>query len=324
MRYRKHLDGIIRKSVPKFDPTKVRLHMCERTKPFSEEMFGRFLSSLSQEDFITYGDCIDLKDRLAKKHGVKPSNIYIGAGSSYVLDSIFRVFVEKGSWVVMPEAHFPLYDVFVEQNQANVELLPYFNVNGKLTMGTSVKQDYPRLIIIGNPNSPVGDVVGLDRIKQLAALGAPLVIDQAYGEFGKTEVPISMIEKDVIFVNTLSKGFGAAGIRVGYAVANEKIITLLDKFRQMFEVTNVSQKFALFLLDNEKEMLDYCESIVLERSKLRDKLEHVYFGNWVHIPHDKYCKLGNLSWEVKTGTKLPLLDGEFVRISIFEGLNEYF
>ena len=99
---------------------------------------------------------------------------------------------------------------------------------------------------------------------------------------------------------------------------------MLDKFRQMFEVTNISQKFVFFLLGNEKEMSDYCESIVLERSKLRDKLEHVCFGNWVHIPHDKYYQLGKQQWEVKTGTKLPLLDGEFVRISIFEGLNEYF
>ena len=323
MKYREHIKTIVRKAVPFFDPSKRRLHMCERTRPFSSKMFDEFVRSIRQEDFINYGDSIELKERLAKKHGVSTENIYIGAGSSYILDSIFRVFVEKDSCVVMPEAHFPLYDVFVEQNQATTELLPYFNKDGKLTMSVNVRSQDPRLIIIGNPNSPVGDVLSLERIEHLTSFGAPLVIDQAYGEFGKTEVPIEMIDKNVIFVNTFSKGLGAAGIRVGYSVASKEITNLLGKFRQMFEVTNISSKFALFLLDHEKETREYAESIACERAKLRSKLDHVYFGNWVHIPFDKYQQLNLPDWEVKTGTRIPLQSGEFVRVSIFEGLHDY-
>lgn len=304
---------------------KRRLHMSERTVPFTDEFFNRFISSLTQEDFIHYSNCEDLRVALADQHRVNPENIFIGAGSDYVLSAIFNAFVSSNSTVIMPEAHFPMYDVYLAQNQGKSELMKYkLDEHGNLALdfdsiSLSGIKDLS-LVVMGNPNSPVGDALPYDKIMSLASLGVPLVLDQAYGDFGKTEVPIEAICQNVIFVNSFSKSAGAAGCRIGYAIADAQTIKLLNAFRQMFEITNVSRKFALFLLENKFEVLSYVNSIIKERNKLKEMIPYVQYGNWIHLPSDVI--LPN-DWEFKQSVKLPEVSGEFSRVSIFEGLSEY-
>ena len=322
MKYKTFLDDIKRTRPALVDPHKRRLHMSERNQPFSDYVFQEFLSTISQSDFLYYNDTRELRDKLAKLHDVSPENIFIGQGSVYVLNCLFNAFIERGTEVVMPEARFPMYDVFLAQNEGVAKNLKYELINNQLKLNTSFEMnENTRMIVIGNPNSPVGDVLSLSQIEELSSHGIPLVVDQAYGEFGKTFIPIEMIEKNVVIVNTFSKGWGAAGARVGYCVANEKIVSLLEKYRQICETPAISQKFAMFLLDNPFIKDEYVSAIMKERNKLAKRFEHVYYGNWVHLPMDKYSQLPE-DWEVKANTKLPLVDGEFIRMSIFEGLND--
>lgn len=321
MKFNSHLNHVVRKEMGTFDECKRRLHMCERTISFDEVLFNGFKDSLVAEDFMYYSDDGELKRRLADLHGVNPENIFVGAGSDSVLNTIFDVFVSPGSDVLMPEAHFPMYDVYLQQNQGNKLTFKYEFNNYQLHLNTSVQNtNNLSLIILGNPNSPVGDVVSLDKLENLTTFGVPLVLDQAYGEFGKTEVPIEWINRGVIFVNSFSKSWGAAGCRVGYCIANREIIGLMNKLKRMFEISNVSKKFALFLLNNKPMVDDYVNQIVYERELLKRRFNLVQYGNWIHVPQHKYSYLTD-KWEVKQDASLPHVFGSFLRITIFPGLN---
>ena len=321
MKMNTHLLSVERKEMGTFDPSKRRLHMCERTLPFGESLFNSFRDSITPEDLMYYSGDLDLRQKLAEHHGVEVENIFVGAGSDSVLNTIFDVFVSPGSNVYMPEAHFPMYDVYLGQNQGIKKTFKYELYNQKLKLNTSIEYNNINLIILGNPNSPVGDLVSLSNIERLARV-APLVLDQAYGAFGKTEVPIEWIDRGIMFVNTFSKSWGAAGCRVGYCIASKEIVSLLNKRKRMFELSTVSKKFAMFLLDNKEVVDDYVQQIVNEREFLKTKLNLVQYGNWIHLPQHKYSHITK-SWEVKQNATLPKLFGEFLRVTIFPDINEY-
>ena len=115
LKYNDNLDNVLRYQIKSPDIGR-RLHMSERTVPFPEEKFQSFIASLSQEDFIQYHSTSELKEKLAVKHGVLPENIAIGPGSEFILSIIFQAFVSKQSKVLVPSMHFPMYDVYINQN----------------------------------------------------------------------------------------------------------------------------------------------------------------------------------------------------------------
>jgi len=323
MKFNLHLAEIERKEMGPMDPNKRRLNMCERTLPFSDSFFSSFKNSLTQEDFIYYSSDIDLRIKLAEFNGVSKENIYVAAGSDSVLNTLFDVFVSPGSEVVMPEAHFPMYDVYLKQNQGKKITFKYQLVDNKLKLNTEIYcGPNVNLIIIGNPNSPVGDLVSLAEIEKLTLTNIPIVLDQAYGEFGKTEVPLSWIDKGIVFVNSFSKGIGSAGCRIGYCIANKEIVDLLNKRKRMFEISSISKKFAIHLLNNFQEVNKYVNQIVVERELLKRRFNLIQFGNWLHLDQDKYLGITD-KWEVKVDATLPLIPNKFIRMSIFPGINEH-
>lgn len=324
MKHKSYLDNVERKTMVQPSPGKRRLHMCERTEDFNKIIFDSFIKSISQADIINYNDTSILKKRLADFHGVEPENIFLGSGSDQVLSTIFNVFVEKDSYVIMPEARFPMYDVYAQQNQAQIFDLRYDRNDQLLTYVPPHILNKTSLYVIGNPNSPVGDVLTLDQIEKIALSGIPLVLDQAYGDFGNTYVPTAFVNSGVIFVNSFSKSWGAAGLRIGYAIASKETVTILNKLRQMFEVSSLSQKFALTLLDNIGLCKQYFNEIIIERTELQ-RLPDVIsnYGNWIHLPQEKYLKLCLANnWEVKVDVTLPNREGKLIRMSIFKGLHK--
>ncbi len=328
MKYKTFVDSIVRKPMEQSDMDKRRLHMCERNTPFSDTLFTEFLGTLKQEDFVNYPTGTDdLKSRISRFHfKVGAERIFIGHGSDSVLSTIFNLFVTPGSKVLMPEAHFPMYDVYLQQNQGVKETLKYrINKNGRLELDVQLDESILNeisLIVVGNPNSPVGDCLTHAELEKLASYGIPLVIDQAYGEFGKTEFGFDNLDKGVIFVNTFSKAWGAAGCRVGYAIASASIVDKLNRLKPMFEISEVSKKFVLFLLDNNLEVAKYIDEIIVEREFLGKVFPHVYFGNWIHLPNE--FPLIDPTWQIKPNVTLPGVNGKFARMSIFSGMYSYF
>lgn len=282
-----------------------RAHAGERQIPFPSSKFSDLINNLTQEDFIQYPDVAPLKKRLAAKHGVSESNIMLSSGSDNILSAIFHTYLGVGDTVVLPELRFPMYDVYAAQCGANVYEMPYLGE----VLDTRIPDIDPKLVVLANPNSPVGD------IPEIPQTICPLVVDEAYVNFGSSSVGLV---PNTLVVKSFSKDYGLAGIRVGYVIAEDKLIEQVSSYRHMFEVTGVSVKAALWALDNESLMHEYTSVVMKEKETLRSMGYKVTVGNWVHFEEDLYDSFSSKGIHVK---KASLFGKPVIRVTVFPGLS---
>ena len=146
------------------------------------------------------------------------------------------------------------------------------------------------LVILANPNSPMGEYKSFDEIRILLEQDVPVLIDEAYIEFSDKDSIINEINNypNLFITRTFSKGFGAAGCRVGMVFSKENNIELVSKFRPMHPITGVSMKYCEFLLDNYSVVNDYIENVKIEKKKiislLSDNFDVIDSDcNWIHF-----------------------------------------
>ena len=126
----------------------------------------------------------------------------------------------------------------------------------------SILKNKPRILLLANPNQPVEVCLNLNQLKELAKITNNLkcffLVDEAYFHFCNIS-SISLLSKfnNVVIFRTFSKAFGLAGLRVGYTLANEKIIKMLNSLRPIYEINNISIKICEYFLDNLQIMKDY-------------------------------------------------------------------
>lgn len=315
MEYNSHLDGVFR-SPPSAIPANVgtNLHAGERTELFLISAWQEFLGTLTQADFIRYPNDIELRQQLAEHHSVPTENILLFAGADEALDCIVRCFAAPTTQIIVPQYHFPMYDVYAARAGATLVKLQYDKLT--LTSATGSLVTSPRLVIVANPNSPVGDSPSLELFADLEKLNVPIVVDSVYCDFGSTQLDVAKtLEKNYIFVRSFSKSFGGAGARIGYVIANSKIISILDKVRPMVSVTGASIKFAQWALSNVRLRDQYVNEVVNVRKEVNAMFPWNIGGNWVHIPPTYARKLDELKVKYKSNCYLPVIDIPLIRIS---------
>jgi len=145
------------------------------------------------------------------------------------------------------------------------------------------------LVILANPNSPMGEYKSFDEIRILLEQDVMVLIDEAYIEFTDNESMIQYIDEypNLLVTRTFSKGFGAAGCRVGMTFGHKDTIELLSKFRQMYEITGVSMKYCEFLLNNHTLVDTYIQEVKEEKKELVSMLKGYDVidsnCNWIHF-----------------------------------------
>ena len=285
----------------KYSPVMPRCHMSERGEEFPN--FEQFISTLEQSDFLQYPNVMPLKERIAERHGVGIENVFIGSGSDRVINALFNALLNPSDIVVTTPYYFRMYDVYARQNMAT------------LLNCTDVVDPSVKLAIIANPCSTLGTGAELKEWR------CPVIIDNAYIDFGGTQFDVkSMIDQDKIFTYSFSKGWGGAGARVGYAIANAERIAQVMKFRDMFEITGPSVKFALWLLDNEESIKVWRAKILNEKFDLRDIAIIPQYGNWIYLSQDTYDFAG----QCKRDIDIPELSiGKLLKVSIVDGVRKF-
>jgi len=290
------------------------LNQSERSENFSAILFELFKKDLKQEDFAYYPNTKNFKEKLCEFYNVKNENLFLSDGSDVGIKSIFETFTTYGK-VITSEPSFPMYQV-------------YCKLYGCQYYGMHYKEDYKLpierllmlddtdtdLFILANPNSPIGDYKTFDEIKPILDTGKMVLIDEAYIEFSDNESMIQYIDEypNLLVTRTFSKGFGAAGCRVGMTFGHKDTIELLSKFRQMYEITGVSMKYCDFLLNNYKLVDTYIREVREEKKRLVSMLKNYEVVdsncNWIHFNNQdnnkktkeildkhkvlvKYCKL---------------------------------
>ena len=296
------------------------LNQSERTQPIPQSYYTKFLRSLKQEDFAYYPNTKNFKEKICEFYNVKTENLFLSDGSDVGIKSIFETFTTCGN-IVTSEPSFPMYQVYSSLYDCSYRGINYNVDTLELSIDKMLEfvDDNTDLIVLANPNSPIGDYKTIDEIKPLLDTGIPVLIDEAYIEFLDTEdihwdsfIKYINDYPNLLVTRTFSKGFGAAGCRVGMTFAHKDTIEPLSKFRQMYEITGVSLKYCEFLLDNHHLVDIYCQEVVDEKKKVVSMLKNYEVVdsncNWIHFNNQednkrtkeilekhkvlvKYCKL---------------------------------
>lgn len=225
----------------------------------------------------------ELKNALASKWSVKPQNVIIGAGSDQILEFCMHALNHDNACVLMAKTTFAMYEVYAKI--ANVEICKTPSDGHKLEEFESLyrasleRGKRVSAIFLCVPNNPLGeclDSAAVESFIQKIGKDTLIIIDGAYQEFAtykdraKAFCVNKLIEKyeNVIYLGTFSKAYGLGGMRVGYGIADSKIIAMLYKVRAPFNITTLSLQAAIAALQdqdfvvqcveqNAKEMLAY-------------------------------------------------------------------
>jgi histidinol-phosphate aminotransferase len=266
------------------------LNQSERSQPIPHSYYTKFIRSLTHEDFAYYPNTKNFKEKICEFYNVKTENLFLSDGSDIGIKSIFETFTTCGN-IVTSEPSFPMYQVYSSLYNCQYKGIHYdvdtleFSIDKMLEF----VDDETNLIILANPNSPIGDYKTIDEIKPLLDTGIPTLIDEAYIEFSENESFIKYIDDypNLIITRTFSKGFGAAGCRVGMTFSNLHYIENISKFRQMYEISGVSMKYCEFLLNNHHLVNIYCKEVVEEKKKVVSMLKSYDVidsnCNWIHF-----------------------------------------
>ncbi len=194
-----------------------------------------------------------LKHALAAYAGVEPEMIVTGCGSDDVLDSAIRAFAEPGTRIMMPEPSFPMIPIFARMNGLELGFTP-LTVNFDVSV-ESITEGDPRVIYICSPNNPTGTVAPHATVERvLATTQALLIVDEAYVEYsGESVVDLLPRYPRLLIVRTMSKAFGLAGMRVGYALGTPRVVAEVEKSRGPYKINALAERAAIAALTQDRE-----------------------------------------------------------------------
>ena len=193
----------------------------------------------------------ELKQALATYVGVTPDMIVTGCGSDDILDSAMRAFGEPGDRVAGPEPSFAMIPIFAQMNALSyvgcVEQ-PSHEPDVDALLATQ-----PKLLYLCSPNNPTGAVVARDTIERVLR-DAPgvVLLDEAYAEFaGVSAVDLVTHFDRLLVIRTMSKAFGLAGLRIGYAVGQPALVMEVEKSRGPYKLNALAEHTALAALQHD-------------------------------------------------------------------------
>src|SRR6201993_136936 len=196
-----------------------------------------------------------VKKRLSEIKGVPPRNIFLGNGSDEAIDILFRAFCNPGvDNVILVPPTYGMYEVSANINDIQtkkVNLTEEYQLN--LEGIAEAIDEHTKMIFICSPNNPTGNSIQrVDVETLLANFNGMVVIDEAYINFSRQKSFIQELTEygNLVVLQTLSKAWGLAGLRVGMAFASEEIIEVMNKVKPPYNVNEASQQLALKALGN--------------------------------------------------------------------------
>lgn len=216
-----------------------------------------------------------LKAALAGYTGAQPSEIVTGCGSDDVLDSAFRAFAAPCGRVAHPDPSFAMAAIFARLNgldAVGVPLTTDYGIDPEAMLATGA-----HIIYLCSPNNPTGTTTSRAAIERIVARAPGVVIlDEAYAEFmGAGFVTDAPRTANLLVARTLSKAFGLAGLRVGYAVGHPELVAAVEKSRGPYKVSAAAERAAVAALEVDRDWVraridDACTNRERFRAVLQD------------------------------------------------------
>ena len=217
----------------------------------------------------------ELKQKISAYKGVAPERIFLGNGSDEAIDLIFRTFCTPGVDEVTAIAPtYGMYEVCADINNVRYRAIPLeedyrFDAEKFLL---SIYSPCTKVVFICSPNNPTGNLLPLEEIRKvLDIFPGIVVVDEAYIDFApEGSSVISLLEEypRLIVLNTFSKAWASAGIRLGMALAHPEIIALFNKVKYPYNVNILTQRAAMERLDHMDEIRSWAEEALSERARM--------------------------------------------------------
>ncbi|MGE5342607.1 MAG: histidinol-phosphate transaminase [Candidatus Omnitrophota bacterium] len=242
---------------------------------------------LSNVNFYPESDSYYLKKRLAEYHRVDIENVIVGAGSVELIRMIVKAFLKPGQTVLTSEKTFSFYKIATLEERgksAYIEAPMGDDYTFDLDAIYRRVDEKTKVIFITNPNNPTGTLLPKEKVLQFIDKipdDKIIVLDNAYQEYvsDRATYPDGIDEalnrKNIIVLRTFSKIYALSGLRVGYAISNESVISYLNRVKAPFNVTRLSQVAALASLENDDFKNRSASLNLINRAKLFRQLSEL-------------------------------------------------
>lgn len=224
-----------------------------------------------------------LKEAIATYKNIKSNQVAVGNGSDELIDLLIRCFCEpKQDNILVCEPTFGMFKVYAQLNNVEVLNAPLtketFPFDEKLILKTLTANS--KLIFICSPNNPTGTSVSIEQLKTIASnFNGIVIVDEAYIDFSEKQSAIGLISDypNIIVLQTFSKAWGLAALRVGVAYSNPSIIEILNKVRPPFNINSNSQELILNALKKSSIKDTLVENILKQKTYLENELQQLPF-----------------------------------------------
>ncbi len=278
-------------------PGMIKLNTNECPYPPAPGVAGA-IQALQSEAFRLYPDpdASELTQALADYYKVKPGQVFVGVGSDDVLAMAFMTFFHSGKPILFPDVTYSFYDVWARLFEIPYQTCPLdenWHIRAK---------DYKVPnggVIFPNPNAPTGLEESQETIEEIIKANPDVVVivDEAYVDFGaESSLPLLDKYENLLVVQTFSKSRAMAGMRIGFAIGNEKLIQYLKDVKFSFNSYTMnypSQKVGTAAVREEKYFQDTVQRIMDTRERTKERLRQLDFrfpdskANFIFASHDK-------------------------------------
>lgn len=260
----------------------IQLSANENPYPPSPNVISAIMESLIFLNRYPNGH-MELKEAIANHLNIKSENIALGCGSNEIIEIVLRIAKKEGrNKVLIPVPSFAFYRIASEIYGYEPVFVPLDGFRIDLKRIREVIDEETRVVFLSNPNNPTGTIIEKKDFEAFLRKIPPdvlLVVDEAYYDFVENEnFPVSFDYFDlapIVTLRTFSKAYGLAGLRIGFAISDPTIISLIEKARQPFSVSTVAIVAAKAALEDKAYTLKILNSISAQKKVLYEKLKEI-------------------------------------------------
>ncbi|HQX71570.1 MAG TPA: histidinol-phosphate transaminase [Chitinophagaceae bacterium] len=284
-----NVDNLVRENIKKMTPYSSARHEFSGTATIFLDANENSFGSPLPENYNRYPDPLQLtlKEKISSIKGVPAQNIFLGNGSDEAIDLLFRIFCEPGkdNVIIFPPT-YGMYEVCAEINAVQVKKVP-LRLDFQLNLGAIEEaiDANTKLIFVCSPNNPTGNSINRDDIEVLLNnFDGLVIIDEAYINYAKqkTFIPELTEYANLVILQTLSKAWGLAGLRLGMAFAGEPVINYFNKVKYPYNINTATQQLAIEALGNISSVNNWTKTTVEQKGLLQEELLKLPFTQYVY------------------------------------------
>jgi len=255
------------------------VRMMSNESPFapSPRVLAAVLEAASRGNLYP-GGTRALREKLGRRDGFGTEQVLLGAGSTELIDVIIRSFVAPGEEVLLSVPTFSMYEARTRVVGGIPVLVPMTSDHEHDVAGIIRNvTERTKVLFLCTPNNPTGNRIDEDQLRRLLRLGLPTVIDEAYVELGGGTSYAGLVHEfaNAIVLRTFSKAFGLAGMRVGYLYAHSAVVSLLERVKVPWSLSDITMSAASAALDDVAEFEARMTELRSSRAELAAGLERI-------------------------------------------------